>query len=45
MYWYVVVSGTLEMLHVDPQDRQKVRRYPVHQGSRAGGGDIGSPRL
>lgn len=37
MYWYVVVSGTLEMLHVDPHDKQKVRRYPVYQGSRAGG--------
>ena len=25
MYWYVVVSGTLEMMHVDPRDEQKVQ--------------------
>ena len=24
MYWYVVVSGTLDMLHVDPRNDQKV---------------------
>ena len=24
MYWYVVVSGTLEMMHVDPRNEQQV---------------------
>ena len=24
MYWYVVVTGTLDMLHVDPRNDQKV---------------------
>ena len=26
MYWYVVVSGTLDMLHVDSRDDKKVWR-------------------
>ena len=41
MYWYVVVSGTLEMMHVDPRDEKKVPLPHVGEGEKGSGGKDG----
>ena len=40
MYWYVVVSGTLDMLHVDPHNNQQVTlQLEGGRGGRREGGE------